>query len=66
MSEEENGGIIRTVTAPYRSRADGEMNVIGLLYGLGLIMVLLPLLPLLVVLWLASWLGDALAPEPTE
>jgi len=52
MSEEEEGGFIRTVTEPYHSRADEEMNIIGMLYGLGLIMVLIPLLPFIVLLWL--------------
>lgn len=52
MSEEEEGGFIRTVTDPYHSRADEEMNIIGMLYGLGLIMVLIPLLPFIVLLWL--------------
>ena len=56
MSAEENvdAGLLRTVTAPYRSRSDSEMNLIGLLYGLGLVIVLLPLLPFIVLLWLAG------------
>ena len=60
--EPENGGLIRSVTAPYRSRADSEMNTIGMLYGLGLVIVLLPLLPLLLVLWVFSKLADLLGP----
>ena len=63
MSEEENGGFIRTVTEPYHSRADEEMNIIGMLYGLGLIMVLIPLLPLIVLVWLIGKLTRG--PGPT-
>ena len=62
MSEEENGGLIRTVTAPYRSRSDDEMNAFGLVYGLLLVVVLIPLIPFLVVIWLISKLTDELAP----
>lgn len=60
MSQEEDGGLLRTVTAPYRSRPDEEMNIIGTLYGLGLLMVMLPFLPFIVVLWLLSRLADAM------
>lgn len=58
MSEEEDGSILRTVTRPYRSRPDEEMNIIGILYGLGLIIVLIPLLPFIALIWILSWLGD--------
>lgn len=54
MSEEEDGTLLRTVTKPYRSRTDEEMNIIGLLYGLGLLIVLIPLLPFIVLIWLFS------------
>lgn len=56
MSDAENGGVIKTVTKTYRSRTDQEMNVIGLLYGLGLLILLIPLLPFVALIWLASWL----------
>jgi len=56
MSDAENGGIIETVTETYRSRTDQEMNVIGLLYGLGLLVVLIPLLPFIALIWFVSWL----------
>lgn len=64
MSAEEadDGGLLRTVTAPYRSRADSEMNTIGMLYGLGLVIVLIPLLPFVLLLWLVAKLADALEP----
>lgn len=57
MSQEESGGLIRTVTEPYRSRPDDEMSIMGALLGLGLIMVMIPLLPFIVVLWAVSKLG---------
>lgn len=60
MSQEEDGSLLRTVTAPYRSRPDEEMNIIGTLYGLGLVMVMLPLLPFIVLIWLVSRLADVL------
>jgi len=56
MSDAENGGIVDTVTETYRSRADNEMNLIGLLYGAGLVLILIPLLPFIALIWLASWL----------
>lgn len=58
MSEEESGGVIRTVTAPYRSRSDNEMNLMGMLLGLGLVMVMIPLLPFIAVVWVLSKLTD--------
>lgn len=59
--EEENGSILRTVTRPYRSRPDEEMNIIGILYGLGLLIVLIPLLPFIALIWILSWLGDVMS-----
>jgi len=56
MSDADNGGIVETVTETYRSRSNQEMNMIGLLYGLGLLLVMIPLLPFIVLLWLVSWL----------
>ena len=57
MSEEESGGVIRTVTSPYRSRADSEMSIMGMLLGLGLVIVMIPLLPFILIVWLLSKLG---------
>lgn len=51
MSEEETNGPLHTVTKPYRSRPDAEMNFIGIAYGAGLLLILIPLLPLLVIIW---------------
>ena len=56
MSDAENGGIVDTVTETYRSRADNEMNLIGLLYGAGLVLILIPLLPFIALIWVSSWL----------
>ncbi len=64
MSEEEEGGFIRTVTEPYHSRADEEMNIIGMAYGLILLVVLIPLLPFIVLIWLIGKLSRG--PSATE
>lgn len=58
MSQEESGGVIRTVTAPYRSRADSEMSIMGMLLGLGMVIVLIPLLPFILVIWVLSKLAS--------
>jgi len=65
MSQEESGNVIRTVTAPYRSRSDSEMNLMGMLLGLGMVIVVIPLLPFIVVVWVLSKLG-ALGGGATE
>jgi hypothetical protein len=44
--------VYRTVTPPYRSRPDREMHTVGLLLFAGLIVLLLPLGPFLLVAWL--------------
>lgn len=41
----------RTVTDRYRSRPDAEMTAIGYIYFLVLVVVLIPLVPFLVVIW---------------
>jgi hypothetical protein len=43
--------VLRTVTPPYRSRPDTEMNTIGWLLFLGLLFVLVPLLPFVLIVW---------------
>ncbi|AQL43027.1 hypothetical protein BV210_09990 [Halorientalis sp. IM1011] len=45
---------LRTVTEPYTSRPDMEMDVIGWLIALVLVVVVLPLVPFLLLFWLAS------------
>ena len=61
--DDEDRPVLRMVTAPYRSRADEEMTLIGLLYGLGLLLVLLPLLPFIVIVWALGVIRDAMAPR---
>jgi hypothetical protein len=46
--------VYRTVSPPYRGRADSEMGTIGLIYFLGLLILLIPLLPFLAIVWLVS------------
>lgn len=62
MSEEEDTGPLHTVTKPYRSRPDAEMNFIGIAYGLGLLLILIPLLPLLVIVWVLGKIASAVRP----
>ena len=46
--------VIRTVTPGYGGRPDREMDVIGWLIALGMVILLLPLIPALIALWLLS------------
>lgn len=48
----------RTVKPPFRGRPDSEMNVIGWAYFLGLLILLVPLLPFVLVLWAVGKLLD--------
>ena len=58
---------MRTVTPPFHGRPDAEMTFIGLAYFLGLVILLVPLLPFIVVVWLLSKLTGAVAQKaPTE
>jgi hypothetical protein len=52
--------VLRTVTPPYWGRRDREMNVIGWGYFLGLLIVLVPLLPFMLIVWLTGKVLDAL------
>lgn len=45
---------IDTVTPPYVGRRDVEMDVIGWGYFLAILILLVPLLPFIVILWLAD------------
>jgi len=58
--DDEEAGLVDMVTAPYRSRADEEMTIIGLLYGAGLALIVLPLLPFIIALWAVSAILDAM------
>lgn len=44
--------VVRTVTPPYRGRSDEEMNLIGYLIIGGLLVLLIPLGPFIIVAWL--------------
>ena len=46
--------VMRTVTPPYRGRPDAEMTTIGIAYFLGLVILLVPLAPFLLLVWLVS------------
>jgi hypothetical protein len=46
--------LVRTVTPPYVGHEELEMDVIGWSILLGLLVVLLPLLPFLVIVWLIT------------
>ncbi|WP_266079609.1 DUF7535 family protein [Haladaptatus caseinilyticus] len=52
---------IRTVTPSYRGHPDSEMNAIGIALFLGLVVLMVPLLPFLVIVWLISKLTEAFA-----
>ena len=56
MSSSDGGGdgFIRTVTPLSRTHPDQEMDLIGWLVFLGMAIVLIPLLPVILVLWLVS------------
>ncbi|GAA0221873.1 hypothetical protein ACFFQF_07845 [Haladaptatus pallidirubidus] len=51
----------RTVTPPYHGHSDSEMNAIGIAMFLGLLVLMVPLLPFLVIVWAISKLTEALA-----
>ena len=59
--------IVRTVTPSYRGRPDAEMTTIGVAYFLGLVVLLIPLLPFIVVVWVVSKITGFLARKaPTD
>lgn len=50
----------RTVTPPYGSRPNQEMNVVGLIILAGLLVLLFPLAPFILAFWLLSKVYRAL------
>ncbi|MCO8242445.1 MULTISPECIES: hypothetical protein [unclassified Haladaptatus] len=65
MSQEESEDhpvtkVVRTVTPPYYGHSDREMNTIGAGIFLGLLVLLIPLLPFLIIVWVISKLTDEL------
>jgi len=58
---------LRTVTPSFRGRPDTEMTAIGIAYFLGLVVLLIPLLPFIVVVWVVSKITGFLARKaPTD
>ncbi|MFC5971278.1 hypothetical protein ACFPYI_08055 [Halomarina salina] len=51
-------GTLRTVTPEYFGRPDAEMDVFGWSMFLGLVILLVPLLPFIVIVWLISKLAE--------
>lgn len=54
--------VYRTVTPEYVARNDTEMTAIGLAYFLVLVVLLVPLLPFMVIVWLVSKLFERASP----
>jgi hypothetical protein len=55
--------VLRTVSPPYRGRPDAEMTTIGWLLFVGMLFVLVPLLPFLVIVWLLTKVADYIASQ---
>lgn len=53
--------VLRTVTPPYHSHSDREMNTIGIGIFLGLLVLIIPLLPFLIIIWVISKLTGEVA-----
>ena len=53
----------RTVTPWYAGRDDVEMNTLGWALFLGLVIMLVPLLPFLILVWLVTKVIDVLTPQ---
>ncbi|WP_276299488.1 DUF7535 family protein [Halorussus lipolyticus] len=59
--------VVRSVTPAYRGRPDAEMTTIGIAYFLGLVILLIPFLPFIVVVWVISKITGYFARKaPTE
>ena len=69
-AESEEAGMLtrayRTVTPEYVGREDVEMDVVGWGLFLGLVVLLVPLLPFLVIIWLVGKVLDATFPTEGE
>ena len=53
--------VYRTVSTTAGPRPDAEMDAVGWMLFVGLLFLLLPLLPVIVVIWLVSKLVEVLA-----
>lgn len=59
--------VMRTVTPPFRGRADAEMTTIGIAYFLGLVILLIPFLPFVAIVWVISKItGKVARRAPTD
>jgi hypothetical protein len=58
--------VYRTVTPSYHGRSDEEMNLIGYLLIAGLLILLIPLGPFLLLFWLISKALDAISQRGDE
>jgi hypothetical protein len=55
--------VYRTLGKPFRARADAEMDAIGWTMFLGMLILLVPLLPFIVLVWLITKGLDAVTPS---
>ncbi|MFC6863119.1 hypothetical protein ACFQGE_06545 [Halomicroarcula sp. GCM10025817] len=53
---------LRTVTPPSRTHPDQDMDIIGWGIFLGLLVLLVPLLPFIIIVWVISKVVEALTP----
>lgn len=69
MSADEESALperLRTVTPEYFGRPDREMDAIGWLIFLGLLVLIVPLLPYLALIWAIGKLTDQFTGRPRE
>jgi hypothetical protein len=70
MSTDDQPGLLesayRTVTPSYRPREEGSMDAVGWAILLGLVVLLVPLLPFAILVWLISRGLEAFAGESDE
>lgn len=55
--------VYRTLGEPFRARADAEMDAIGWTIFLGLLILLVPLLPFILLIWVITKILDAVSPS---
>lgn len=58
--------VVRTVTPGFKGRPDQEMNVIGITYFLLLLILLVPLLPFVLIVWLLTKVFGAIQRRRTS
>jgi hypothetical protein len=52
-------GPLRTVTLPFTGKENAQMNVIGWIVFFGLLVVVIPVLPVIALIWLAAKLTNS-------